>query len=187
MEKLKSKESVGRIAISSVLAEKTTGFPAEISFAQCALESGWLSHCPGNNCFGIKFSAKRHSAKQLLKTKEFLRPAAVDLWVHSVPGRAIVREVKEKSNRDFRCYEVMDWFAKYKTLEDCFDDHAKIITTGGIYSSIWNRYLETKNLENLIRGLDGKYATSPDYSKSIFMIIGQEDVKEAIKEARENV
>ena len=43
-----------RIAEAAVAAERETGCPAEISAAQCIVESAWLQVAPGNNCFGVK-------------------------------------------------------------------------------------------------------------------------------------
>ena len=41
-------------AHDAVICEIGTRLPAELTVAQWALESGWGSHQPGDNCFGIK-------------------------------------------------------------------------------------------------------------------------------------
>ena len=42
-----------KIAEAAVAAERETGCPAEISTAQCIVESAWLQVAPGNNAFGL--------------------------------------------------------------------------------------------------------------------------------------
>src|SRR5437660_12429141 len=64
------KANLGRIAEAAVASERSTGCPAELQAAQCILETGWLNHAPGNNCFGIKFYAGAFG-RQLLHTREW--------------------------------------------------------------------------------------------------------------------
>jgi len=89
-----------RIAQAAVACEGQTGCPAELSAAQCILESGWLAVCPGCNCFGIK-AVDTHSTYQL--TKEFLNGQ----WVSM---RAA--------------------FEAYDSLTACFVAHARLLQGG---------------------------------------------------------
>ncbi len=59
-----------RIAQAAVAAERETACPAEISAAQCIVESAWLQVAPGNNCFGIK--SRTNAACQYCLTKEYV-------------------------------------------------------------------------------------------------------------------
>ena len=63
------KSALQQIAAASVVAEKKTGCPAELSAAQAILESGLLQRAPGNNCFGIKANS-RAAGQQYVFTHE---------------------------------------------------------------------------------------------------------------------
>jgi len=89
-----------RIAEAAVAAERETGCPAEISAAQCIVESAWLQVAPGNNCFGIK--AKDNHCQYCL-TKEYL-------------------------NGEWTSQKLA--FATYPTLAACFAAHARLLQTG---------------------------------------------------------
>jgi flagellum-specific peptidoglycan hydrolase FlgJ len=85
---------------AAIVAEKATACPAELSVAQCAIESGWGKSSPGNNCFGIKAS-DTHETYQL--TKEYL-------------------------NGQWQTMRLA--FEAYDSLADCFIAHAKLIQGG---------------------------------------------------------
>ena len=87
-------------AAAAVAAERATGCPAELSTAQCIIESSWLTVCPGNNCFGIK--ATDTNCTYCL-TKEYLNGE----W--SSPTLA---------------------FEAYPALSDCFAAHARLLQGG---------------------------------------------------------
>ena len=89
-----------RIAEAAVTAERETGCPAEISAAQCIVESAWLQIAPGNNCFGIK-ATDDHC--QYCLTKEYL-------------------------NGEWTSQKLA--FATYPTLAACFAAHARLLQTG---------------------------------------------------------
>lgn len=88
------------IAAASVIAEHATGCPSALSAAQAILESGWLQHCPGNNCFGIKAT---DSHENYTLTQEF------------VAGQYVTEKLA---------------FEAYPTLADCFTAHARLIQGG---------------------------------------------------------
>jgi flagellum-specific peptidoglycan hydrolase FlgJ len=89
-----------RIAEAAAGAERATGCPAEISAAQCIVESAWLRVAPGNNCFGIK-ATDDHC--QYCLTKEYLNG--------------------EWTNQKLA-------FATYPTLAACFAAHALLLQRG---------------------------------------------------------
>ena len=93
-------QSLLTIADAAVAAERATGCPAELSAAQCIIESAWLTRSPGNNCFGIK--ATDDNCTYCL-TKEFIDGT----WTS--PTLA---------------------FEAYPTLADCFSAHARLLQGG---------------------------------------------------------
>ncbi len=93
-------KALGRIAEAAVAAERETGCPAEISAAQCVLESSWLRVAPGNNCFGIKSSS---SDCQYCLTTEYINGE----WERKKLG-----------------------FAVYPSLAACFAEHARLLQRG---------------------------------------------------------
>lgn len=128
-----------KIADASVAAERATGCPAELSAAQAIFESGWLSRCPGNNCFGIKSDAHGCGVQYFL-SHEFIGGA----WV-----------------------EEPEAFEKYASLADCFSDHARLITEGAPYAQAWSKYQADHDLDALIQGICPIYAKDPSYTAKI--------------------
>lgn len=151
-------EALAQIAPAAVRSEKFTGCPAVLTVAQCALESGWLKHAPGNNCFGIK-KAERHTATQTLLTTEF---------------------------EDGKPVKIPQQFAAYDSLEDCFCDHGKLLTTRPVYAAAWERYRKDGDIERLVYGIASRYATDPAYASKVLRIMRDPDVSAAIQAARED-
>lgn len=87
-------------ATAAAKCEQETGCPAELSVAQCVLESAWGTRMPGMNAFGIK-ATDSHATYQL--TKEYL---------------------------DGQWQTVRAAFEAYDTLADCFIAHARLIQRG---------------------------------------------------------
>ena len=63
---LRQKEFFNRVFPEAQRASRETGIPAEVVFAQAALETGWGRSIPNNNYFGIK------GAGQSQTTREFI-------------------------------------------------------------------------------------------------------------------
>ena len=146
-----------RIAEAAVLCEKETGFPAEVSTAQCILESAWLTQAPGNNCFGIKAT---DSNAQYCVTKEFL-------------------------NGTWQTCKLA--FETYPTLAACFVAHANLIMHGRPYADAWAGYQATKDLDAFIGAMAPVYATDPGYSKQILTLAHGPHVTVEIAKARLDV
>ena len=123
--------------------EKETGCPAKLSLAQWALESGWGQHSPGNNCFGIKEFPGCFGIQELMTTEVY---------------HGVTKHVPQK-------------FATFKTIEDCFIKHSKLITEGKSYSKVWLDYKLNGDITKLVLGIAPIYATDPDYSKKILSLI----------------
>lgn len=145
-------EALGEIAQASVEAENITGCPAELSAAQCILESGWLKHCPGNNCFGIK---KTDDSAVYAVTHEFLS------------GRWI---------------EIKSAFEAYPSLMMCFTAHARLIQGGRYSDAWRAYEEDPHHdLDRLIRGISSIYATDPEYVLKILRLAHDPHVTAAIQ------
>jgi flagellar protein FlgJ len=144
-----------RIARAAVAAERQTGVPAEVSAAQCILESAWLRVAPANNCFGIK--SRPDGECQYCLTKEYL-------------------------NGEWKSQTLA--FATYPTLEACFAAHARLLQRGP-YAPAWQRYLANHDLDGYIRAIAEHYATDPGYAPKILQLAHGPHVSAAIVEARQ--
>ena len=144
-----------RIAEAAVAAERKTGVPAEISAAQCILESAWLQVAPGNNCFGIKAKADEHC--QYCLTKEYLNGE----WT----GQKLA-------------------FATYPSLAACFAAHAMLLQSG-VYAPAWRRYEANHDLDAYIRGIAEHYATDPGYAGKIYQLAYGPHVSAAVVHERQ--
>lgn len=149
-------DQLQRAAASSVECERATLLPAEVTVAQWALESTWGMHQPGNNCFGIT-AYKGCYGVQLLNTSE------------------VVKGMRIPMQREF---------ATFPELAACFEKHATLLTAGRPYASAWGHYLQTHDVEALVRQIAPIYATDPNYADMLLKIIGMPQVKAALAAAR---
>jgi flagellum-specific peptidoglycan hydrolase FlgJ len=160
---IEQKKNLKLMAEAAVASEKATGCRAEVSVAQCILESGWLKVAPGNNCFGIK-DTDRYPGAQYLFTKEY-------------------------ANGEWQTLKLA--FEAYPTLADCFTDHARLITGGFIppkkncYGAAFEAYKLDGDLDKFIRGIAKYYATAPTYADQIIQLAHAEYVVDAVAAARE--
>src|SRR5437762_5869262 len=122
------KTSLRLIAEAAVTSERSTGCPAELPAAQCILETGWLKHAPGNNCFGIK-SYNGAFGRQLLRTREWFSDADAARFLALGDGRtAELANPVQHDPRGRKLYHVEDWFANFATLGDCFARRAAMFS-----------------------------------------------------------
>ena len=146
------------MAQAAVAAERATGCPAELSTAQCIVESSWLTVCPGNNCFGIK--ATDTNCTYCL-TKEYLNGE----W--SSPTLA---------------------FEAYPALSDCFAAHARLLQGGVYKSAweAYEDPAQSPSdrLDRYIAAISKHYATDPDYASKIITLAHGPHVTAAIQAAR---
>lgn len=150
------KAALRQIAAAAVESERATGCPAELTVAQCILESGWLRRAPGNNPFGIKRAA-RHQKFQTFMTTEF------------IGGQKVKKPLQ---------------FAAYDSLAEAFSDHAGIITRGRPYARAWAQYQLDRDVEALARGIAGVYATDPSYAEKVLSFVRHPEVRLAVSDAR---
>jgi len=150
-------ERLKEVARIAVALEEKTGCPAQLLIAQWALESEWGAKPAGNNnFFGIKKS-DRHNLCCTVTTREV------------VGGKSIAQKLQ---------------FADYDCLEDSCRDYAWLITNGAPYHAAWQQYLNDRDLQTLIAAVARVYATDPDYARLTAIIASQENVAQAIAEAR---
>ena len=150
-------ERLKEVARIAVALEEKTGCPAQLLIAQWALESEWGAKPAGNNnFFGIKKS-DRHNLCCTVTTREV------------VNGTSIVENLQ---------------FADYASLADSCRDYVWLITCGAPYHAAWQQYLNDRDLHTLIAAVARVYATDPDYARVTAAIASQENVAQAIAEAR---
>lgn len=182
---MRKEEAVEVIARAAVRCEEETGVPAEIIGGMCALESGWLKHAPGNNPFGIKYSPNRKTGKQLLVTREWLRPEDVPAWVRHRDGRAVLAEEGGPDERGRRLYRVKDFFAAYGSLEEAFLDFARLMK-GRRYRKAVEAFKEHGDLRRAAKEIaEAGYATT-NAAAYADRVVGVVDgaLRQAIDEAR---
>lgn len=124
-------------------SEAKYGIPAAVTMAQFALESGNGAHMPAgsNNPFGIKAKAGQPYVEAM--TNEF---------------------INGKMER------VTQRFAKFDSLADAFNQHAKLLATGSAYASARAHEGDPKAFAN---ALTGKYATDPQYGAKLNAIMAR--------------
>ena len=99
-------------------AESKSGISGIFILAQAAIESGWGRVAPLNNFFGIKDSDGLNGNEQLLVTTEYSR--RMDL---KFPEIIAITPVLVNGVKYFK-YKIKDYFRKYDSAADCFEDHA---------------------------------------------------------------
>jgi flagellum-specific peptidoglycan hydrolase FlgJ len=172
------------IASAAVAAERATGCPAELSAAQAALESAWLSVPSGkNNCFGIK-SNPGISGRELVTTHEWFTPAELAHFLSRGDGRTAVLDPPQQSGGTRQRYRVQDWFAAFETPDECFAYHAGLLQRG-VYAPAWERYQADHDLDRYIAVVAGHYATAPDYAHQVSQVANGLAVSTAVLQARQ--
>lgn len=122
-------------------AEGKYGVPARVTYAQWALESGYGQHMPtgSNNPFGIKARDGE--------------PYAEAMTTEVVNGQSV---------------RMMQKFAKYRTLADAFEAHARLLAYGKPYARARQAFGDPDRYANM---LTGTYATDPNYGNKLKAIM----------------
>lgn len=147
----------------AVESQQKTGISADFIIAQKGLETGWKLDPPGWNFGGIK--APRNApaeSKQLLVTHEVLdNPNA------SFPQVLSVTKVGKKQYR----YKVKDYFRKYSSPAEAFEDHAQFFFKNKRYA----KALQVRNDANAFADAIAKagYATDPAYAAKVKKVIAE--------------
>lgn len=170
------KSFVDSAAVSAVQAEKETGCPAALTLAQAIIESGYGSHAPECNCFGIK-SFKPDEPRQLLVTREVVSAHSDHQFPQVISSKPLTNGLVE--------LKVKDYFKSYPSLKEAFVEHGKLIVNGSRYHLAFGLYQHDKDLNKLIDSVAKSYATDPNYPHLIKSILAMPDVKQALESAQE--
>lgn len=139
--------------------EKKTGILAVATLTQAALESAWGDVAPGNMFFGVKDTDGVNGNEQLITTTEYTRSAK-----NPMPFPISSTPIVKNGVKMFK-HKGKDYFRKYATPEDSFNDHAQFFLKNKRYAkalivkSDYNRFFE----EIAKAG----YATDPNYSDTL--------------------
>ena len=147
-------EALNQIAKAAVAAEAVTQCPAELTAAQCIVESAWLARYPDSNCFGIKATDSNESYSF---TREFI---------------------------DGTWQNVLAAFETFPDLTACFIAHGNLIISGRYYKAAWAQYQSDKDVDALIRNVAQDYATDPGYATDLLELTDEAAVKAALAAAR---
>lgn len=125
---------------AAVDSQKKFGVPASVTYAQWQLESGNGKHMPAgsNNPFGIKATSGQPYVS-----------AQTNEVINGVSKRVTAK------------------FAKYATLQDAFDAHAKLLATSPKYSEAQAAEKRGWSANDYVDAMAGVYATDPNYGTKI--------------------
>lgn len=140
-------EFLNKAIPAATTASSKYGTYTSVMLAQAAVESAWgqsgLAQAPNNNLFGIKGSYK---------------------------GQSVNMNTGEYGSNGY--YTTNAGFRKYPSYTESFEDKGSLLRNqmGNYYSGTWvensNNYAQaTQN------GLQGKYATAPNYAKTLNSVI----------------
>jgi flagellum-specific peptidoglycan hydrolase FlgJ len=150
-------------------SEKKTGISAVFILAQAAIESGWGDVAPGNMFFGVKDTDGINGNEQLLRTTEYSRRSDLQF-----PVILSVRPVILRGQKYFK-YRVKDYFRKYDTPGDCFDDHATFFFKNPRYRLALGVLHDP--VQFAIQVAKAGYATDPAYQDTLIKVIRMIEVE----------
>lgn len=152
-----SKEFVKSFYPHARIVQDRTGISAVAILAQAALESGWGKFAPGNMFFGVKDTDGVNGNEQLLTTTEYHASVNVKYPV------VISITPTVKNGRKLFKYKVKDYFRKYNTPADCFNDHAQFFFKNKRYAKAL--LVKSDPMKFIDEIAKAGYATAPDYAK----------------------
>lgn len=112
-------------------AEAATKVPAIFILTQCALETGYGKHAPGNMMFGIKDTDGVNGNEQLVTTTEYLKNSNAKFPV-------IISKTWIAAKGLWK-YIVKTWFRKYNSPKESFEDHGKFFIKNKRYHHIFSK------------------------------------------------
>lgn len=144
-----------------------TGIDAYVVLAQCALESGWGEHTPGNMMFGVKDWDGVNGNEQLIKTFEYSRRfglTARQIGLHEI----LTIEPTLVNGVQFYKYTGTAYFRKYDSPEESFNDHCHVFFGNKAFAPA----LAAKhNPELFIKLMAPIYAQSPTYADTVISLM----------------
>lgn len=153
---MKKQIYIDKFAAGAIASEKKTGFSAIAILAQGALESNWGEIAPGNMLFGVKDTDGINGNEQLLTTTEYSRSANAKF-----EKIISITPVLRNGQKWFK-YKIKDYFRKYETIEECFNDHVSFFLKNKRYkAAIEVRCDAYKFIDEIAKA---GYATDPNYA-----------------------
>jgi flagellum-specific peptidoglycan hydrolase FlgJ len=131
--------------------------------AQAALESGWGKSAPGFNFFGIKDRSGVPAKRQLLRTTEYSNSATLKF-----PEIISIERIEISGKERFK-YTIRDWFRKYDSAEEAFDDHALFFYKNPRYRQALGSLHNPRQFA--VQVAKAGYATDPNYARTLIRII----------------
>lgn len=157
------KEFVSEYKQFALNTEVKSGIDHRFILAQAALESAWGESAPGNMFFGVKAGKNTPSnKKQLLRTTEILKD---EKQSHRFPE---VISISKRSDGKYK-YVIRDWFKKYDTPEECFDDHADFFVKNKRYHEALSAKHDPYLFADAVAAAG--YATDPNYATKLKSMI----------------
>lgn len=150
-----NKDLINTLFKSALEVEKKLGVPASFQVAQAILESGWdlkpiIDAKTGKNSYNI-YGIKYH-----LGDKNFVTTLTTEYE----------NGLKKVIIANFQAYD---------SYEDCFNDHAQLLTKEigfpVTYNEALTQYKKDKNLDLYIARVSKVYATDPEYANYIKGVI----------------
>lgn len=139
--------------------QQRTGISLIAILTQAALESAWGRVAPGNMFFGVKDTDGINGNEQLLITTEYSSRANLKF-----PEIVSITPVLRNGRKMFK-YKVKDYFRKYKTPEDCFNDHSQFFFKNKRYSEALKfKTQPDRFFEEIAKA---GYATDPNYADTL--------------------
>jgi len=132
---------IAEVSPAARASMQTSKIPASFTVAEAADESGWGTHAPGMNLFGVKADASWHGPVMIRRTREYVK------------GVPTIIEAR------FRAYS--DWLGS-------IEDHAQFLLTNPRYRPAF-AYSCGINFAQAIAAAG--YATDPQYAQKIISII----------------
>lgn len=160
---MKPQEFVIKYYPEAKKVQDKNGISGEAILAQAALESGWGEHAPGNMFFGVKDTDGINGNEQLLTTTEYSRrmdlkfPQIISVVPTSINGQKYYK------------YTVKDYFRKYSTPAECFEDHTNFFIKNSRYATALTVKGDPFKFVHEIA--KAGYATAPDYEQQLVSII----------------
>ncbi len=143
-------EFIMRLSKPAAETQRKTSFPASITIAQAALESGWgesgLARA-ANNLFGIKADSRWRGETITLNTREFIR----NQWV-VVPAK----------------------WRKYTSWQASIDDHAAFLKLNPRYKACFLCTTASAFAHALAQA---GYATDPDYASKLIALMNRHQLQ----------
>lgn len=148
-------------------AAQAVDIAPEFETAQAILESGWGKSAVGKyNLFGITKGSSWTGKTILVLTHEYFNSPNVKFVA---PEKVV--SVCKCQNSDRYYYTVYRLFKDFSSLEDCLNEHARLLQKPG-YADAWKYRHDAETFARKIcDNVGSKYATDPNYLPTMLNLI----------------